>query len=92
MVDEGRVAANADAFDGHRRRRRWTRAIARRIRQFDGHAPLRHSGESESLAKDLLSGRPTAGERRASWAIWLSILGLIVLALAAWPWIRSVWD
>jgi hypothetical protein len=52
----------------------------------------RHRNRENKPDKDLLAPQVTAGERIARWAIWASIIGLAVLALTAWPYLRSTWE
>jgi hypothetical protein len=91
VLDERRRAANADAFDPTPR---------------DGGLPLiirssrktvcrparygRSARDGDHLAEDLLSGRTTAGERRARRVIWAAIVGLLVLAPISWRYLRPL--
>ena len=93
VVDEGRPAANADAFDATRRHGWLTRIIRSSRKKVCRPVPHgRQSRDGDNLAKDLLSGRTTAGERRARRAIWAATVGLIVLALIAWRFVRPLLD
>lgn len=94
MTEERRSAANADSFDDEGLEPSRPRAVDRdsrkRVSRF--MLPRSHLRRENMLAKELQEPQTTASERVARWAIWASIVGLAVLALTSWPYIRSAWE
>ena len=93
MTEGTRPAANADCFAGD-----GLESPGRPVRHGRGMpAPLppRRPGASHAnrVDDDVRDQPPgTAGEHRARLAIWITVAGLAVLALIAWPHLRSAWN
>lgn len=93
MTDGTRPAANADSFAGD-----GLESPGRPVRNGRGTPPplpRRRPGASHAnRVGDAVREQPpgTAGEHHARLAIWITVVGLAVLALTAWPYVRSAWN